>query len=198
MRAGLYEFCPSGLRNRCACGKRPNLRKCSLCCKVVGVEEIAKAGGVWCHHARRSGCSIYSERYASCRSFYCVWMTDSGLGPEWKPERAKFALVRTNSGPHLTACVDPGFPTAWRRSPYYDGLKQWAIEGARRSPDLHLVDVMIADRWIAILPDRDVDIGVLANDEAIQITSRPTGRGEVMEVCKVKRASLAAVGWSGE
>jgi hypothetical protein len=161
---------------------------CSLCCKVVGVEEIAKPGGTWCPHCQRGkGCSIYEARYDSCRSFYCLWMTESGLGPEWKPERAKFALVKTENGRHLTACVDPGFPSAWCRSPYYENLKRWAIEGARHSPDLHLVDIMIADRWIAILPDRDVEIGVLAPDETIQITARMTGAGEVMEVCKVKR-----------
>lgn len=179
---------PSKLLGGRACGT------CSLCCKVVGVEEIAKPGGAWCPHCPRGkGCSIYESRYASCRSFYCLWMTEHGLGPEWKPERAKFALVKTENGRHLTACVDPGSPSAWRRSPYYENLKRWAIEGARRSPDLHLVDVMIADRWIAILPDRDVEIGVLAADEAIQVTARMTGAGAIMEVCKVKRGAMSVI-----
>src|SRR4051812_20869929 len=48
---------------------------CTLCCKAVGVAEIAKPGGVWCPHCvsgRR--CTIYPTRYASCRTFYCEWM----------------------------------------------------------------------------------------------------------------------------
>jgi hypothetical protein len=113
-------------------------------------------------------------------------MTEEALGPEWKPERAKFALVRTAQGRRLTACVDPGAPSAWRRSPYYENLKRWAVEGARRSPDIHLVDVSIGTRWIAILPHRDVDIGTLDPDEMIQVDTSMTATGEVLDVRKVK------------
>lgn len=159
-----------------------------LCCKVVGVLEIAKPSGVWCRHAAPGrGCLTYDARYPSCRSFYCLWMTQQGLGPEWKPERARFVLVSTEEGRRLTACVDPGLPSAWRRSPYYENLKAWAIEGARRSPDLHLVDVQIGQRWIAILPDRDVDLGVLGPDETIRVWTRAGVGGEIMEVATVKR-----------
>ena len=114
-------------------------------------------------------------------------MLEKGLGPEWKPQRAKFVLVKTEGGKHLTACVDPSYPTAWRRSPYYENLKQWAIEGMRRSPDLHLVNVMIASRCIVILPDREVEIGILAHDEGIQVEMKKTYAGETLEVRKVKR-----------
>jgi hypothetical protein len=159
---------------------------CTLCCKVVGVLEISKPAGVWCPHCMRGKqCAIYDARYASCRSFYCQWMVEKGLGPEWKPERARFALVKTEGGRHLTACVDPGYPSAWRSSPYYENLKQWAVEGARRSPDWHLVDVMIGARRIVILPDRDVDLGSLDADEMIQLESKPTATGEVLEVRKI-------------
>ena len=104
--------------------------------------------------------------------------------PEWKPNRAKFVLVKTEGGRHLSACVDPGYPSAWRRSPYYENLKQWAAEGIRRSPNLHLVDVMVGSHCIVILPDRDVDIGILAPDEMIQLQS--AGAGMAVEVQKVK------------
>lgn len=161
---------------------------CTLCCKVVGVLEIAKPAGVWCRHCvRGKGCEIYDTRFSSCRTFYCQWMIDKGLGPEWKPERAKFALVKTDGGSHLTACVDPGFPSAWQRSPYYESLKRWAVEATLRSPDLHLVDVRVGNRCIVILPDRDVDIGILAADEVISLEARPTGAGTSFEVRKVKR-----------
>ena len=166
-----------------ACGS------CSLCCKAVGVEELDKPIGVWCRHcAKGKGCGIYETRPASCRVFMCQWMLSEGLGPEWKPDRAKFALLRSDRGRHLTAFVDPGFPTAWRRSPYYDNLKAWAVQGARNLSDLHLVDVMVGARCTVILPDRDVDIGELAADEAIRLECKAGG----IEVCKVKRISAAA------
>lgn len=166
---------------------------CTLCCKVVGVLEIAKPAGEWCPHCvSGKRCAIYATRFASCRTFYCQWMIEKGLGPEWKPSRAKFVLVKTEAGRHLSACVDPGYPAAWRRSPYYENLKQWAVEGARRSPDLHLVNVMIGSHCIVILPDRDVDIGILAPDEMIKLEDKNVGTGTAIEVYKVKRQPSAS------
>jgi len=157
---------------------------CTLCCKAVGVLEIDKPAGVWCQHCvSGKRCTIYESRYPSCRTFYCQWMMEKGLGPEWKPDRAKFVLVKTDGGRHLSACVDPGYPSAWQRSPYYENLKQWAVEGIRRSPDLHIVDAMIGKRCIVILPDRDVDLGILAADEMIELDDA----GAAIEVRKVKQ-----------
>ena len=158
---------------------------CTLCCKVAGVLELSKPMGVWCRHCQRNGgCSIYDTRPASCRSFHCQWLVEESLGPEWKPERAKFALVKSDGGRRLTALVDPGYPAMWRRPVYYENLKQWAVIGASRWPDLHMVDVLIGSRSIVILPDRDVELGVLGPDEAIHLQS--LGRDQMIEVTKVK------------
>jgi hypothetical protein len=161
---------------------------CTLCCKVAAVDEVSKQMGVWCPHClRHGGCAIYDSRPPSCRAFHCQWMVEQGLGPEWKPDRAKFALTKTEAGRRLTVLVDPGYPSAWRRSPYYENLKHWAEIGASRSPDLHFVDVMIGTRCIVILPDRDVEIGPLGPDEMIQVECRMTATGAVIEVQKAKR-----------
>jgi hypothetical protein len=119
-------------------------------------------------------------------------MVEKELGPEWKPERAKFALVKTEGGQRLTALVDPGFPSAWRRSPYYENLKQWAAVAARRLPDIYLVDVLIGQRSIVILPDRDVEVGVLEHDEVLRLAYQNTATGQVIEVSKIKRVATAA------
>jgi hypothetical protein len=166
---------------------------CSLCCKVVSVAELAKPAGEWCVHCRPgNGCGIHAIRPFVCRGAYCEWMICKGLGPEWRPERAKFVLFKTNAGRRLTAHVDPGYAAAWRRSPYYENLKQWAREGVQRSPDMHVVDVMIGERSTVILPDDDVDIGVVAADELVRLDRRQTALGERIEVYKVKRDPAVA------
>lgn len=166
---------------------------CTLCCKVAAVEEVDKPNGVWCSHCvPGKRCTIYSQRPPSCRNFYCQWMVEKGLGPEWKPERAKFALVKTESGRRLTALVDPGFPSAWRRSPYYENLKQWAVVATRRAPEIYLVDVLIGQRSIVILPDRDVEVGVLEHDEALRLAYKNTATGQVIEVFKIKHLAAAS------
>lgn len=166
---------------------------CTLCCKVAAVEEVAKPNGVWCFHCvPGKRCTIYHQRPPSCRSFYCLWMLEKGLGPEWKPERAKFALVKTEGGRRLTALVDPGFPSAWRRPPYYANLKQWAVEATRKLPDVYLVDVLIGQRCIVILPDRDVEIGVLEQDEMLHLAYKGAATGQAIDVSKIKRIAATA------
>jgi hypothetical protein len=118
-------------------------------------------------------------------------MVEIGLGPEWKPERAKFALVKTDRGRRLTALVDPGFPSAWRRAPYYENLKHWAVQAASRLPELYLVDVLVGVRSIVILPDRDVELGTLGPDEAIHVEYRSTPAGRVIEACKIRQMAAA-------
>ena len=165
---------------------------CTMCCKLIAVEALSKAPGSWCPHCvRGKGCGIYQTRPAECRTFFCHWMVEKGLGPEWKPERAKFALVKTEGGKRLTALVDPGFPSAWRRSPYYENLKQWAAVAARKLPDIYLVDVLIGQRSIVILPDRDVEVGVLEYDEVLHLAHRNTATGQVIEVTKIRRIAIA-------
>jgi hypothetical protein len=163
---------------------------CSLCCKVMRVSELAKPAGQWCTHCRPGkGCGIYATRPFDCRRFYCEWMISKGLGPEWRPEQSKFALFKTNGGRRLTAHVDPGFPSAWRRSPYYENFKAWAVQAVQKTPEMDLVDVMIGEHVIVILPDREVGLGIVAADELVTLSKKLTAAGELIEVSITKRTA---------
>ena len=166
---------------------------CTLCCKTLGVVELAKPMGAWCPHCDRAkGCTIYDSRPVSCRKFYCQWMLRTTLGPEWKPERAKFALVVTATG-HLTACVDPGFPSAWRKPPYYQTLKQWARQCADDPASAWPgVDVWIGPRCIVVLPDRDVDLGIVGADETVRVDRKANELGAVYEAQKFRPQTARA------
>jgi hypothetical protein len=159
---------------------------CSLCCKVMSITELQKPAGIWCHHHKQgAGCGIHPLRPYSCRGVYCEWMLVKNLGPEWKPERSKFALFRTNGGRRITAHVDPGFPGAWKRAPYYEQLKKWSAWGLQQRPDMHMVDVMIAARCIVVLPDRDIDLGVISDGETVRLDRFGSGPSERVEACQV-------------
>jgi hypothetical protein len=161
---------------------------CTLCCKVIAVEDFAKPPGVWCRHCvRGKGCGIYETRPADCRTFFCEWMLSPSLGPEWKPERAKFALV-IGEGGHLTAFVDPGFPGAWRASPYFEMLKRWSRDGARAAPP-RIVTLRIGTRVIVLLPDREIDVGHVGPDESVRFVAGPGGQ---LDVRKIRRDESAA------
>jgi hypothetical protein len=155
---------------------------CSLCCKVLRIAELDKPAGKWCTHWRPgNGCGIHLTRPTSCRGFYCEWTTSKGLGPEWKPERCKFVLSKTNEGRNLIAHVDPGFPNAWRATPYYENFKIWAAEAAKQTP-MHLVSVMVGERLTVVLADREVEFGVLGADDVVQINRDERGAVSVRTV----------------
>ncbi len=54
--------------------------------------------------------------------------------------------------------VDPSDPVAWRREPYFQRLKQFAIKGV----DLkQRVVVYIRNRVIVIFPNKEVEVGTM-------------------------------------
>ena len=129
------------------------------------------------------------RRAAACSS--ASGCLPAELGPEWKPDRAKFAMLKSAGGRHLTVFADPGNPSTWRRSPYYENLKHWAAQGVRNTAS---APCRCDDR--AALhrdsPDRDVELGNLGSDEMIHLACRNTAAGVVIDASKIKRTPAAA------
>ncbi len=140
---------------------------CSLCCKVYSVIELNKPAGQWCiHSVRGGGCGNHLNRPHVCRQFYCSWLIDPNLGPEWKPEVSRFVITADPKYQALTVMADPGMPLAWRREPYYSTLKKFSQVFFKLDQK---VLVNISGRITVILPDRDVPIGVIVPGEEIVI-----------------------------
>jgi hypothetical protein len=138
---------------------------CSMCCKVYSIKELSKPAGQWCIHAvRGSGCSIHPNRPRSCREFFCSWLVDPNLGPEWKPEVSRFVLSADATHQAIMVTVDPGRPLAWKREPYYAVLKQFSEVFFRINQK---VLVNLNGHITVVLPDRDVPIGMIAAGEEI-------------------------------
>ena len=125
---------------------------CSLCCKLLRVRELNKPIDTLCRHATpdRGGCSIYPRRPSSCRGFICAWLTNRSLGDVWFPAHCKMILAQ-RVAPYsiaeqgLLVTVDPAYPSAWRREPYYSQLLAWA----RDFP----IEIRIGRRCIGLSPD---------------------------------------------
>ena len=146
-----------------------------LCCKVVDQSPATSRPANGAHTPARLRLRASTRATVRVPRAFCEWMIAQGLGEEWKPERAKFALFVRNNGTRMTAHVDPGAPNAWKREPYYTNFKRWAAEGGSRTP-IHLVDVMIGERLIVVLPDREIEFGVLRPDQSVQMERRADAR----------------------
>ena len=152
---------------------------CSMCCKVMRVEEISKPEHQWWQHARPGiGCAIYETRPAKCRVFRCGWLV-LDMRPHWKPTKCKMVLVRRrdrqSGGRELIVQPDRNYPNAWRRSPYYEELK--AQCGQIR------IQIIVSDRCnVMMCPDQDVYFG--PNTEAVMFD----GVGRVKGVLPIEEA----------
>jgi hypothetical protein len=147
---------------------------CSLCCKLLAIDALNKPAGSWCLHcAPGRGCAIYADRPAECRTFHCCWLTTPNLGPEWRPTKSRMVLYVQGEKNLLTVRVDPGDPGAWRREPYFRQLKDFAIAEADRMR----VVVYVNNRLIVILPNKEVDLGVMQPGDQLLVRETRTQNG---------------------
>lgn len=151
---------PAAVAGR-ACGS------CMMCCKVLENVELAKPAGRWCVNARAGvGCVIHDQRPISCRTFDCMWLSNPSLPDEWKPDRARFVLSVDPGGALMVVC-DPAQPAAWRREPYHAQIRAWAERGVSMQKPVLL---MIGERASVILPNTELDIGVLKAGDQVGLS----------------------------
>ena len=109
------------------------------------------------------------------------------LREEWRPSKSRIMLAVTSNRQRIVAYVDQERPGAWRREPFYSTLKAWARDALARPGEMGQVLVCIGNRTIVILPDRNVDLGVVESDELVVTGPRKGPNGVVLEAFKIKR-----------
>src|SRR5690242_11729463 len=136
-----------------------NCDGCTLCCKVLAIEELNKPQGTWCVHCERtSGCRIYQDRPDPCRNFRCLFLLAPQMPEAWRPKNAHFVIVTESTGRLVAVHCDPQWPRAWRDEPYYSYFKRWSAELMERAA---VIAIYVGKRVTAVLPDRDIDLGVI-------------------------------------
>jgi hypothetical protein len=134
---------------------------CTMCCKVYDVPMLSKPAGKWCTHCKPgNGCSIWETRPDFCQSFFCRYMLDANLGPEWKPDLCKFVMSYQPNGTFAVTC-DHGFRHAWKQEPYYSAIKRMALQLLNNGITLYVVDGVSK---IIVTPDDDVVVGGINED----------------------------------
>ncbi len=156
---------------------------CTLCCKVYALPELEKAPGVWCGHcAPGKGCAIHASAPGQCRQFYCLWMTDGKMPDEWRPDHARFVLSIFPPNGFIYGQVDPGSPGAWRRQPYYDGLRAMArtLIAERR----HVI-MFVGGEAILVMPDEAVPLGRMTAEDRFRIEPAFGAKGPTWRAARV-------------
>lgn len=136
---------------------------CTLCCKVMAIEELAKRANIWCPHCDpRHGCLVYAGRPAECRSFDCLWLIDDRFGQHWKPNKSKLVLTTSRDGIEIRC--DQGFPDAWRKEPFRSEIRTLAESGDKH--DIAIL-IIVGERMTLVTAEREFDLGIVRQDQRI-------------------------------
>ncbi len=161
---------------------------CTMCCKVFRIPEVEKNAGQWCRHVLQGkGCAIHETRPQTCRDFFCHWLVSPVLGPEWRPDTAKFVLYTEQGGQRLVVAADPGSPAAWRRQPYLTQLQAFARAGLEQGRQVIVFNGKMAT---GILPGGDVSLGNVEVGDEIYTEQSRLANGAVEYRMVVRRAEV--------
>lgn len=146
-----------------------------MCCKLLGIEALEKPRSTLCQHCKvGEGCGIYADRPTECADFFCAWLVNPSLNDEWRPKDARMLIAFDDVANRVVVHVDPTRRDAWKKQPHYRQIKHMASQALRNKG--HLL-VWQGREAIVVLPDRDVSLGVNADDVVIVITETRTPMG---------------------
>jgi len=148
---------------------------CTLCCKLIGVQEIEKPRGTWCVKCAVSiGCTIHKTRPQACRNFFCGYMLRPIIGDHWRPEISGMVIVWAPERNRIAINVDPDRPNVWREEPYYSDIAMWATI---YPPDTMQIILYTGYHVQAFLLDGVIDLGILPEEDLIvtEMVHSPTG-----------------------
>jgi hypothetical protein len=177
-----------------ASASRRDCGTCTLCCKLLAVQEIEKPRGIVCAHCDEGrGCRIYESRPKQCRLFNCYFLTNSRLREQWRPSKSRMVVVVSPDGLRIAANVDPDRPGAWRREPFYSTLKEWSRKAVERPGIIGQVLVSIGKHTVVVLPDRNIDVGIVEDDEVVFTEGKVGPKGLSLDAFKIKRDDPRAI-----
>ncbi len=157
---------------------------CTMCCKLLAVKDLDKPRAVWCEHcAIGKGCTIYEARPEACRNYYCAYMTRATIAEHWRPEHSGMVIVWGLERGRVSIHVDPERPNVWREEPYRSDIDLWM---AIWPPDVLQIVIYFGLNVRALLPDREIDLGMLPEEDWIVTEMVPSPNGFRPEVYTMK------------
>jgi hypothetical protein len=146
---------------------------CSLCCKVMGIDELDKPAGAWCQHFKAGvGCCIHGSHPPTCQGFRCMWLISPTMPDQVRPDRCKVVLTLEGGDANIVAHADPADPSAWRREPIHGQLRRWAAGYWFKD---RTVWAKVNEHTWLIAPDRDIDLGEIDEHAPVTYGQAPDG-----------------------
>lgn len=158
---------------------------CTVCCKLLSVDELQKPQQQECEHCDVGvGCKIYEQRPRTCAGFYCGYLLNEPIGEEWKPSECGMVLHYEDFANRIVVHVDGEKRDAWRAAPFYGQIKNWATLASFSQGQVIVWEGLDA---VAVLPDKEVNLGPVRADQLIITRERRTILGTQFDVILMDR-----------
>lgn len=160
---------------------------CTMCCKVMEVEALAKPAMQWCAHCTPgAGCKIYDDRPTECRAFLCEYLLTPHMPEFWAPARSRMVIVANKVNGGIAVHVDPSRKDAWRKQPYYGELKAWA---ATLYAQKRYLIVLQGGDVIAVMPNADKRLGRAGPNQMIHVFEKKTPQGMIYDTAIAEKGA---------
>jgi hypothetical protein len=148
---------------------------CTACCKIFDLPELNSPVGKLCRHCKPGkGCTIWNDRPAVCRKFYCGYMFMPQMGDIWRPDKCGFVINIPPGKPNLMIIATGDIPFPWRKEPYFTGLK--AISAIMFENNHNLIASNSLHSFV-ITPDGETKIGRIDELVDLQVLREETALG---------------------
>ena len=157
---------------------------CSLCCKLLPIKGLKKAGAKCNEQRFKGGCKIYSDRPRDCRLWSCRWLTDPDTKDLRRPDRVHYTIdpmldfvsLECNTAetayrmPVLQVWVDPKHPDAYKD----DGLRSYLKRMANEKGIGALIRYGPREGFLLLAPCEE-------HEEWLEMKGTPEGREHTAE-----------------
>lgn len=158
---------------------------CTMCCKLLSVASLNKPRQQWCSHCDIGvGCKIYESKPRECSAFHCGYLLNNELAEAWKPVHCRMVLDFEPHANRIVVHVDSGRNDAWKREPYYSEIKRWAVGASQNQGQVIVWQGLDA---VAVLPDREINLGRVRSDQLIITSEKRTSTGITFDVILMER-----------
>lgn len=158
---------------------------CTLCCKLLSISELNKPQQLWCEHCTIGrGCKIYDSKPSECSTFYCMYLVDARLDDAWKPSNCNFVMSFETHANRFVIHCDAHRRDAWRKQPFYSWIKNLSAMALQNEGQVVVWEGLDV---VAVLPDREINLGRVGDGQLIITQERRTAFGVEHDVMVMDR-----------
>ena len=146
--------------------------ECSLCCKMLRIEELDKPQGQWCPNFKKGvGCTIHGqENYPkACGEYKCVWLMHEDIPDHFRCDKVKAVIGSSTDGQNMVVYSER---KDLSQTPLF--FRDWLIDHVLKF--MHVV--VVAGEHRVVFPKHGTDLREEARKALVEAAGTSTSNNE--------------------